>query len=60
MDLLYAFFFGAGVAAIAYTRLGKRAGYDNARNVWTIVGIIFVISTVVFFTLLTTFIHGTG
>lgn len=60
MDLLYSLFFGAGVAAIAYTRLGKRAGYGNAQNVWTIVGVLFVISTIVFFTLLTTFIHGTG
>lgn len=60
MNLLYAIFFGAGVAAVAYTRLGRRAGYSNTQNVWTIVGVIFVISTIVFFTLLTTFIHGTG
>ena len=60
MNLLYALFFGAGVAAVAYTRLGRRAGYGNTQNVWTIVGVIFVISTIVFFTLLTTFIHGTG
>ncbi|HVX48444.1 MAG TPA: hypothetical protein VHA05_03775 [Candidatus Saccharimonadales bacterium] len=60
MNLLYAIFFGAGVAAIAYTRLGRRAGYNNTQNVWTIVGVIFVIATVVFFTLLTTFLHGTG
>lgn len=57
MNLLYAIFFGAGVASIAYTRLGRRAGYGNTQNVWTIVGVIFVISTIVFLTILTTFLH---
>lgn len=52
MNLLYAAFFGAGVAAIAYTKLGRRAGYANTQNVWTIVGVIFVISTIVFLTIL--------
>jgi hypothetical protein len=58
MNLLYAIFFGAGVAAVAYTRLGRRAGYGNTQNVWTIVGVIFVISTIVFFTILSTFISS--
>ncbi len=58
MNLLYAIFFGAGVAAIAYTRLGRRAGYGNTQNVWTIVGVIFVISTIVFFTILSTLLHS--
>ncbi len=52
MSLLYSIFFGAGVAAVAYTRLGRRAGYNNTQNVWTIVGVIFVIATIVFFTIL--------
>jgi hypothetical protein len=51
MNLLYAIFFGAGVAAFAYTRLGRRAGYGNTGNVWTIVGVIFVIATAVFVTI---------
>ncbi len=58
MNLLYAIFFGAGVAAIAYSRLGRRAGYGNTQNVWTIVGVIFVIATIVFFTILSTFLHS--
>lgn len=58
MNLLYAIFFGAGVAAVAYTRLGRRAGYGNTQNVWTIVGVIFVIATIVFFTILSTFLHS--
>lgn len=57
MNFLYAIFFGAGVAAIAYSRLGRRAGYGNTQNVWTIVGVIFVLSSIIFFTILTTFLH---
>jgi hypothetical protein len=56
MTPLYSLFFGAGVAAIAYSRLGRRVGYGNSRNVWTIVGVIFVIASIVFFTILTTFL----
>jgi hypothetical protein len=57
MTLLYSIFFGAGVAAIAYSKLGRRVGYGNSQNVWTIVGVIFLLSTIVFFTILTTFIN---
>lgn len=52
MNLLYSIFFGAGVAAFAYTRLGRRAGYGNTQNVWLITGVVFVIATAVFFTIL--------
>lgn len=58
MILLYSIFFGAGVAAVAYTRLGRRAGYGNPGNVWTIVGVIFVIATIVFWTVLSFIPHG--
>jgi len=54
MRLLYAIFFGAGVAAIAYTRLGRRVGYSNTQNVWTIVGVIFIIAAIIFYTILAT------
>ena len=50
MKLMYSIFFGAGVAAIAYTQLGKRVGYGNQANVWTIVGVVFVLVTIFFFT----------
>lgn len=56
MNLLFSVFFGAGVAAIAYSKLGRRVGYGNSQNVWTIVGVIFVLSSIVFFTVLTTFL----
>ncbi|HYH36052.1 MAG TPA: hypothetical protein VD706_00965 [Candidatus Saccharimonadales bacterium] len=50
MRLLYSIFFAAGVAAIAYSRLGRRVGYGNTANVWTIIGVVFVITTIIFYT----------
>ncbi len=52
MTFLYAIFFGAGVAGVAYSRLGRRVGYGNTQNVWIVVGVIFVIATAIFFTIL--------
>jgi hypothetical protein len=52
MNLLYAVFFGAGVAAVAYSRLGKRVGYGNQANVWLITGVVFVLVTFIFYTIL--------
>lgn len=51
-NLFYSIFFGAGVAAIAYSTLGRRVGYGNSQNVWTLVGVIFVIATIVFYTII--------
>jgi hypothetical protein len=52
MDSLYALFFGAGVAAFSYTRMGRRVGYGNTQNVTIITGVIFVLSTAFFYTIL--------
>ena len=52
MDLLYAIFFGAGVAGFAYTRMGRRAGYGNTQNVTVIVAVSFVLATLFFYTVL--------
>ena len=52
MDPLYAIFFGAGVASFSYTKIGRRAGYGNTKNVITVVGVIFVLSSLFFFTVL--------
>lgn len=53
MNLLFAIFFGAGVAAFAYSKMGRRVGYGNSQNVWTVVGVIFVVVTIFFYTMLT-------
>ncbi len=52
MKLLYAMFFGAGVAGVAYSRMGRRVGYGNQANVWIIVGVVFVLVTMFFYTIL--------
>ena len=57
MDFIYAVFFGAGTAALAYSTLGRRVGYTNNKNLVTTLGIIFVFSTAVFFTILAFVIH---
>lgn len=52
MDALYSIFFGAGVAAFSYVRMGQRLGYSNTQNVTLIVGVIFVLTSIFFFTVL--------
>jgi hypothetical protein len=52
MNFMFSVFFGAGVAAWVYSKMGRRVGYGNAKNVWTLVGVIFVLTTIVFYTIL--------
>lgn len=52
MDVLYSLFFGAGVAGFAYTRLGRRVGYGNEQYVWMIVGTVFILTAIFFYTVL--------
>ena len=56
MNLMYSIFFGAGVAAWAYSKMGRRLGYGNTKNVFIMVSVIFVLTTIVFFTIITTFL----
>ena len=53
MNFLVSFFFGAGVAAFVYSKLGRRIGYGNQKDVWLIVGVAFVLSLVFLYTLMT-------
>ncbi len=52
MKLFYSLFFGAGVAAIAYNTWARRIGYANTKNVTKFVGVIFIFSTIIFYTIL--------
>jgi hypothetical protein len=56
MNFLYAIFFGSGVAAFTYTKMNRRVGYGNGQAVWTVTGIILVIATIFFYSILAFFI----
>ena len=56
-NLLYSIFFGAGVAGFAYSKLGPRLGYGKSQNVGITTGVIFVLSSIVFFTIMVTFLN---
>ena len=44
---LTALMLSAGIAGLVYSQLGKRVGYGNGQQVWTLVGIGFFVSFVV-------------
>lgn len=52
MTWLYAVFFGAGVAAWMYSKMGRRLGYGNTQNVTIMVAVVFVLTTIIFWTIL--------
>lgn len=57
MNFLIAVLFGAGVAAYTYSHFARRVGYGNTKNVTTVIGVVFVLSTLVFYTILRFIIH---
>jgi hypothetical protein len=59
MNGLISLFLAAGVAAFAYTKLGRRVGYGNTQNVILIVSVIFVITWIVGYTLARFVLHLT-
>jgi hypothetical protein len=56
-NVLISLIVGAGVAAFAYSRLGRRTGYGNTGNIYTIVGVTFAAGFLFFYVLLTYVIH---
>lgn len=52
MNLLFAMMFGAGVAGYAYTKLGRRVGYENNKEVFILTAVIFTLTTIFFYTIL--------
>jgi hypothetical protein len=58
MALLYSLFFGGGVAAYVYSRFARRVGYGNTQNVAVVVGVVFILTTIVFFTIIVTILHA--
>jgi hypothetical protein len=56
-NAMMALFIGAGIAGFAYTKLGRRVGYGNGREVWTIVAVAFVFAFAFVYSLLAWVIH---
>lgn len=54
MNLLFALFFGAGVSAFVYSKMGRRLGAGNTQSLITVVAVTFVITTIIFYTILAT------
>ena len=54
MAFLYSLFFAAGVAAFIYTKAGRRLGYSDGKSVWTIVAVVFILTAIIFWTVLST------
>lgn len=52
MTFFFSVFFGAGVAAFLYSRLGRRVGYTNTKDVTILMAVIFVLSSAFFYTVL--------
>jgi hypothetical protein len=55
---MWSVFFGAGFTAFVYSKFGRRVGYGNTQNQIIVSAVVFIISTLVFFTILTTFLHS--
>lgn len=56
-NALYSLYFGLGVAALVYSRLGRHIGYGNAKNVWIITGIALFMALFFAYSFLTWVIH---
>lgn len=54
MTLLISLAFGAGVAAFVYNKFARRVGYSNTKSVFTIISVVFILSSIVFFTVIST------
>jgi hypothetical protein len=56
MAILFALFFGAGVAGFTYSKMNQRLGYGNNQSLWTVTIVVFIISAIVFGTVFTIFL----
>lgn len=54
MNWLFSVFFGAGLAAWAYSRMNRRIGYGNTQSNVVLVLAVFIIASLAFYITLTT------
>jgi len=57
MNWLLSLFFGAGVAAWVFSKMGRRIGYGNTQNTVVLTLVVFAIATIVFYTILAYGLH---
>ena len=55
-NALLSLFLAAGIAGLVYSKMGRRVGYGNAGNVWTLVALSFAMSFIIVFVLLKTLV----
>lgn len=55
-SVVLALLVAASASAFVYAKMGRRVGYGNAKNVWTLVGVTFVLVFLMIFILLKTLI----
>jgi ABC-type thiamin/hydroxymethylpyrimidine transport system permease subunit len=53
-NLLISIMFGAGVSAFVYSRFGRRLGYANSQNQVILCAVVFILVSIIFFTVLST------
>lgn len=54
---MIALFLAAGAGSFAYTKLGRRVGYGNGREVWVIVSVAVIFVFAFVYSLLAWVIH---
>ncbi len=52
MNWLFSLFFGAGAAAWVFSKMSRRLGQGNTSSVVWLVGVVFVLTTLLFYSIL--------
>lgn len=45
------------MAGYSYTKMGRRVGFDNTQNVTMVVGVVFILTALFFYTILHYVLH---
>ena len=53
-NFLISIMFGAGVSAFVYNRFSRRVGYGNTQNQVVLCVVVFLLVTIIFFTVVST------
>ncbi len=56
-NMLFAVFFGLGVAGFVYSKMSHRLGNKNGQSVWFLVGMAFLMAMFLFYSIMTWVLH---